>query len=61
MVKIAVGIAAAHSPQNVSVLGTVHAVDTSLLDQLPLAGEILPHLSPRLKACLFQVFDVSIL
>jgi hypothetical protein len=37
------------------------AADTSLLDQLPLAGDVLPRLSPRLKARLFQVFDISVL
>jgi hypothetical protein len=40
---------------------TPAAADTSLLDQLPLAGDVLPRLSPRLKARLFQVFDVSVL
>jgi hypothetical protein len=37
------------------------AADTSLLDQLPLAGDVLPQLSPRLKARLFQVFDIIVL
>jgi hypothetical protein len=40
---------------------TPAAADTSLLDQLPLAGDVLPRLSPRLKARLFQVFDISVL
>ena len=40
---------------------TPAAADTSLLDQLPLAGDILPRLSPRLKARLFQVFDITVL
>lgn len=35
------------------------AADSALLDRLPLAGDILPGLSPRLKAGLFSVFDVS--
>jgi hypothetical protein len=46
---------------NVLAKTTPQAADTSLLDQLPLGGDILPRLSPRLKARLFQVFDVSIL
>jgi hypothetical protein len=37
------------------------AADMTLLDRLPLAGDVLPALPPRLKARLFQVFDVSIL
>jgi hypothetical protein len=40
---------------------TPAAADTSLLDRLPLAGDVLPHLSPRLKARLFQVFDITVL
>jgi hypothetical protein len=32
-----------------------------LLDRLPLAGDVLPRLSPRLKARLFQVFDITVL
>ena len=40
---------------------TPAAADTSLLDQLPLAGDILPRLSPRLQARLFQVFDITVL
>jgi len=40
---------------------TPAAADTSLLDQLPLAGDVLPRLPPRLKARLFQVFDISVL
>lgn len=35
--------------------------ETGLLDKLPLAGDVLPRLSPRLKAKLFQAFDISIL
>jgi site-specific DNA recombinase len=38
-----------------------HAADTSLLDRLPLAGDVLPRLPPRVRARLFQVFDVSVL
>lgn len=37
------------------------AADTTLLDQLPLAGDILPGLSPRLKAGLFAAFDLQVL
>jgi hypothetical protein len=37
------------------------AADTSLLDRLPLAGDVLPRLSPTLKARLFQVFDITVL
>ena len=40
---------------------TPAAADTSLLDRLPLAGDVLPRLSPRLKARLFQVFDITVL
>jgi len=40
---------------------TPQAADISLLDLLPLAGDVLPRLPPQLKARLFQVFDVSIL
>ena len=40
---------------------TPQAADTSLLDQLPLAGDILPGLPPQLKARLFAAFDISIL
>ena len=35
--------------------------DPALLDQLPLAGDVLPRLSPQLKTRLFQAFDVSVL
>jgi hypothetical protein len=37
------------------------AADTTLLDQLPLAGDVLPDLPPRLKARLFQAFDIAVL
>jgi site-specific DNA recombinase len=37
------------------------AADTSLLDELPLAGDILPGLPPDLKARLFDAFDLHIL
>ena len=37
------------------------AADTSLLDDLPLAGDILPALPPDLKARLFAAFDLHIL
>ena len=40
---------------------TPKAVDPSLLEELPLAGDILPGLSPQLKAELFQAFDLQIL
>jgi hypothetical protein len=37
------------------------AADLTLLDCLPLAGDVLPDLPPRLKARLFQVFDIAVL
>ena len=40
---------------------TPRAADPALLDQLPLAGDILPALPPALKARLFQAFDLEIL
>ena len=40
---------------------TPAAADTELLDQLPLAGDVLPRLPPQLKAKLFQTFDLAIL
>jgi site-specific DNA recombinase len=40
---------------------TPQAADTSLLDQLPLAGHVLPGLAPDIKARLFAAFDVQIL
>jgi hypothetical protein len=40
---------------------TPQAADTSLLDELPFAGNILPDLPPRLKARLFQAFNLTIL
>jgi site-specific DNA recombinase len=36
------------------------AADLTLLDRLPLAGDVLPDLPARLKARLFQVFDISV-
>ena len=45
--------------QNVRVIPA--AADTSLLDRLPLAGDVLSRLSPTLKARLFQVFDITVL
>jgi site-specific DNA recombinase len=40
---------------------TPRAADTSLLDELPLAGDILPGMPPELKARLFDAFDLTIL
>ena len=40
---------------------TPKAADPTLLDQLPMPGNILPGLSPQLKAELFQAFDLQIL
>jgi hypothetical protein len=40
---------------------TPKAADTTLLDELPLAGDILPCLDPALKAALFDAFDLQIL
>ena len=40
---------------------TPQAADPTLLDQLPLAGDILPGLPPDLKARLFDAFDLQIL
>ena len=37
------------------------AADLTLLDQLPLAGDILPGLDPDLKARLYQAFDLQVL
>jgi len=39
---------------------TPHAADTTLLDQLPIPGDILPALTPQLKAELFQAFDLQV-
>jgi hypothetical protein len=43
------------------VTTTPDTAHTDLLDQLPVAGDILPRLPPDLKARLFQVFDLAIL
>jgi site-specific DNA recombinase len=40
---------------------TPRAADPTLLDQLPLAGDILPGLPPELKARLLDAFDIQIL
>ena len=40
---------------------TPKAADPTLLDELPLAGDILPGLDPGLKARLFDAFDLQIL
>ncbi len=40
---------------------TPKAADPTLLEELPLAGDILPGLTPELKAGLFQAFDLQIL
>jgi site-specific DNA recombinase len=40
---------------------TPKAADTTLLAELPLAGDILPGLDPALKAALFDAFDLQIL
>ena len=40
---------------------TPTAADPALLDELPLAGDILPGLPPALKARLFAAFDLEIL
>jgi site-specific DNA recombinase len=40
---------------------TPKAADTSLLDEVPPAGDILPGLTPELKAALFDAFDLQIL
>jgi hypothetical protein len=37
------------------------AADLTLLDRLPLAGDVVPDLPPRLKARLFQAFDIAVL
>jgi hypothetical protein len=39
---------------------TPAAADTSLLDELPLAGDVLPRLPPRLRAMPLAAFDISI-
>ena len=40
---------------------TPKAADPTLLDELPLAGDILPGLDPGLKARLFHAFDLQVL
>ena len=40
---------------------TPKAADPTLLEELPLAGDILPSLPPDLKARLFDAFDLQIL
>ena len=40
---------------------TPKAADPTLLDELPLAGDILPGLDPGLKARLFAAFDLQVL
>src|SRR6185312_12123360 len=40
---------------------TPRAADPALLDELPLAGDILPGLPPDLKARLLDAFDIQIL
>ncbi len=40
---------------------TPKAADTTLLDELPLAGDILPGLDPELKAELLAAFGIEIL
>jgi hypothetical protein len=40
---------------------TPKAADPTLLDELPMPGDILPGLDPQLKAELFQAFDLQIL
>jgi len=40
---------------------TPKAADTTLLDQLPAAGNVLPALAPDIKARLFAAFDLQIL
>ena len=37
------------------------AADTTLLDQLPLAGDVLPGLAPDIKARLFAAFNLEVL
>ena len=40
---------------------TPKAADPTLLEELPLAGDILPGLDPGLKARLFHAFDLQVL
>jgi hypothetical protein len=40
---------------------TPQAADPNRLDQLPLAGDVLPGLTPRLKARLFAAFGLEVL
>ena len=49
--------ASQHDPEQV----TPQAQDPTLLDELPLLGDILPRLPAREKAALFRTFDVGIL
>jgi hypothetical protein len=41
--------------------GAPKAADTTLLDELPLAGDILPGLPAELKARLLEAFDIQVL
>jgi hypothetical protein len=43
------------------VLKTAPAADLTLLDRLPLFGDILSDLPSALKACLFAAFDIWVL
>ena len=52
-----------HAQAQVGTLqaATPKAADPTLLDELPLAGDILPGLDPALKARLFDAFDLQVL
>jgi len=51
----------AQAQLNALAADTPKAADPTLLDELPLAGNILPGLDPALKARLFDSFDLQIL
>ena len=42
-------------------VATPRAADPALLDELPLAGDVLPGLPPELKARLLEAFDIQVL
>ncbi len=53
--------AAAPGPARRLAAATPKAADTSLLEELPLAGDILPSLTPQLKAEMLAAFGIEIL
>jgi hypothetical protein len=43
------------------IMDSMSVCTLTLLDQLPLVGDVLPGLPPRLKARLFHAFDIAVL